>query len=264
MDKYRQVGGQLGAYIRANDPSTQQIQGFLGDLLVDDELLNPVRDAVSRPSFRGLQALAGSGAGGVQRDALLQELGRSYLPNVVAGVGQVINGLLDQPRSTQFSREKYQAQVEPIGSTDNRRLVTGEGSSSKKSLPRPIDFFAKKFDPRRPMGRRNYFITYLLCVAAVFLATFLIALGVPGFDETPMPPLNVVVFAGILWPVWLLHFRRARGAGIHFAYIYVLILLTPINLMTERGAVEAAINIYQFIVTLNLLFKKDVLEPALP
>ena len=36
LTKYRQVGGRLGAYIRANDPSTQQIQGALADLLAED------------------------------------------------------------------------------------------------------------------------------------------------------------------------------------------------------------------------------------
>jgi len=29
MAVYRQVGGRLGAYIRAKNPTTQQIQGFL-------------------------------------------------------------------------------------------------------------------------------------------------------------------------------------------------------------------------------------------
>lgn len=97
MTKYRQVGGRLGAYIRANDPSTQQIQGLLGDLLAEDELLNPMRDVVARPLFAALRDRIGSGAGEVQRDALLQELARSYLPGVVDGVGQLVNGMLDQP-----------------------------------------------------------------------------------------------------------------------------------------------------------------------
>ena len=97
MSKYRQVGGRLAAYIRTNNPSTQQIQGLLADLLAGDELRHTMREVVSRASFHSLQALAGSGGGAVERDALLQELANRYLPSVVDEVGQLINGLLDQP-----------------------------------------------------------------------------------------------------------------------------------------------------------------------
>ena len=51
LTKYRQVGGRLGAYIRANNPSTQQIQGLLADLFAGDELLPTMREVVSRPEF---------------------------------------------------------------------------------------------------------------------------------------------------------------------------------------------------------------------
>ena len=95
MHNYRQVGGKLAAYMRANDPSTQQIQALLSDLLAGDDLLLPMRDAVSRPGFSALMALAGSGAGTVERQALLQELGRFYLPIVIEGVGTVLAGMLD-------------------------------------------------------------------------------------------------------------------------------------------------------------------------
>ena len=102
MAKYRQVGGRLGAYIRANNPSTQQIQGLLADLLAGDELLPTMREVVSRPSFHALQKLVGSGGGAVQRDALLQELGRRYLPSVVEDVAQLLNGALDLPVGSDF------------------------------------------------------------------------------------------------------------------------------------------------------------------
>jgi len=95
MDKYRQVGARLGAYIRATTPNTQQIQALLGDLLADDELLYPMRDAVARPGFAALKPLAGTGGGTLQRDAFLQELARSYLPVVGENIGKVISGMLD-------------------------------------------------------------------------------------------------------------------------------------------------------------------------
>jgi hypothetical protein len=94
MDRYSQLGESLGGYIRVNNPSTQQIQAFLGDLLANDELLLPMRDVVARPSFGALAALAGSGNGTVQRDAIVQELARSYLPAVVSNVKRVLTGML--------------------------------------------------------------------------------------------------------------------------------------------------------------------------
>jgi hypothetical protein len=97
MQNHRQVGGKLGAYIRANNPSAQQIQAFLGDLLAEDELMLPMKDVVARPGFTALAAMAGTGGGAVQRDALLQELSRSYLPSVVEEIGLLISGLLDLP-----------------------------------------------------------------------------------------------------------------------------------------------------------------------
>ena len=97
MAKYRQVGGRLGVYIRANNPSTQQIQGLLADLLAGDELLPTMREVVAMPEFAALQGFAGSGGGVIQRDALLGELAKRYLPAVVNEVGELANGMLDQP-----------------------------------------------------------------------------------------------------------------------------------------------------------------------
>ena len=107
MTKYRQVGGRLGVYIRANNPSTQQIQGLLADLLAGDPLLPTMREVALTPEFVPLKGLAGSGGGAVQRDALLQELAERYLPGVVDDIGQLINGLLDQPAgATMYAREE--------------------------------------------------------------------------------------------------------------------------------------------------------------
>ena len=95
MTKYRQVGGRLGAYIRTCSPSTLQIQGLLADLLVGDDLLPTMREVAGCASFHALQRLAGSGGGVIQRDVLLNELSRRYLPVVVEEVNELINGMLD-------------------------------------------------------------------------------------------------------------------------------------------------------------------------
>ena len=95
MTSYRQVGERLGAYLRANNPSTQQVQGLLSDLLAGDELLHTMRDVASGPSFLALHALAGSGSGTSQRDAFLDEVSRRYLPVVIGELTDLIDGLLD-------------------------------------------------------------------------------------------------------------------------------------------------------------------------
>ena len=97
MKSYRQVGGSLGSYIRNNDPSTSQIRAFLADLLIADDLLLPLSEIVARPLFSGIRNCAGTGKGVVQRDALLQEIRRSYLPSVVDKISEVFNGILDLP-----------------------------------------------------------------------------------------------------------------------------------------------------------------------
>ena len=95
MTDYRQVGGQMGAYIRANNPSTHQIQALVADLLAGDELFITMREVVGCSSFSPLKPLAGTGTGAVQRDALLQELSQRYLPQVVEEVGRLLDGMLD-------------------------------------------------------------------------------------------------------------------------------------------------------------------------
>lgn len=113
MDKYRQTGGRLGAYIRSKQPTTQQIQALLGDLLSNDELLIPAKDAVARPGFKQLASLAGSGTGSVQRNALLQELARAYLPSVVNDLSKLLNGMLDIGE-TKGSREPKKREKEQL------------------------------------------------------------------------------------------------------------------------------------------------------
>lgn len=122
MTIYRQVGGRLGAYIRANNPSTQQIQGFLSDLLAGDKLLPTMREVVTMTEFAVLQGLAGSGAGVVQRDALLQELAKRYLPAVVNEAGQLVNGMLDQP-PVAAKRIKNVDRIEELERTPERQSV---------------------------------------------------------------------------------------------------------------------------------------------
>lgn len=129
MTSYRQVGGRLWAYIRANDPSTQQIQAFLGDLLAGDELLLPMRDLVARPIFQSIRGLAGSGQGVIQRDSCLQELSRSYLPKIVDQVNQLISGMLDLAKKEARNHETSSQTYLPKSKEDTTYAMRGKWAS---------------------------------------------------------------------------------------------------------------------------------------
>ncbi len=100
---YRQIGRRLGDYIHANNPSTQQIQALLADLLAGDELLSPMRDMVSRPLFLAVQRCARTNRRPIERDALLQDMGRFYLPSIIDSAGLFLDGILDPPGNQQLS-----------------------------------------------------------------------------------------------------------------------------------------------------------------
>ena len=74
-------------------------------------------DVVARPSFRPLQALArnNNGRGIVQRDTLLQDLGRTYLPEVVDQIKAVLTGILGdkQPSTVPITALSRRSQERP-------------------------------------------------------------------------------------------------------------------------------------------------------
>jgi hypothetical protein len=115
MLKYKEVGFRLRAFIQTCNPSIQQVQGLLSDLLADDELLFPMRDVVARPIFISIRDLTGSGSGLVQREALLSEVGRTYLPTVVLNVGHLIDGILEKAQDdADLSANKSHSFAPPV------------------------------------------------------------------------------------------------------------------------------------------------------
>jgi len=131
MVDYRQVGGRIGLYIRTRNPTTQQIQALISDLLAGDDLLLPMRDVIARPWFSALQDLAGSGRGCVPRDAGLQELAKSYLPQVVENVRQLLNGMLDQPASkTTYTTDLKSDQPRPE-TPQQEKVILGQSSINR-------------------------------------------------------------------------------------------------------------------------------------
>jgi len=71
-----------------------------------------MRELVSRPSFAAIQFHAGSGSGSIQRDSLLQEIRRSYTPEVITSVSELLNGLLDLSKDLSGGSSKSQLHTE--------------------------------------------------------------------------------------------------------------------------------------------------------
>lgn len=99
--QYRDIGTRLALYLRQRQddwPSSAALQGIVADLLATHVALAlPLKDLVSRPAFRTLLRKAGSGSGGLERDALLQDLQRTFAAEVVNDLAEVLNGILDLP-----------------------------------------------------------------------------------------------------------------------------------------------------------------------
>ena len=123
-----------------------------------------------------------------------------------------------------------------------------------------IHFISDKFNPIRPMGRGNWFLS-CFTYALIYMP---LAWVLPGMENNPAPPVTVLMLSVIGFPFVLLHMRRARAAAIPIAFIYIMWFLTPINLMTEGGLVEKSINIYHLVVLVGLVFSRNKLQVQSP
>lgn len=94
----RLLGERLAGYLRQTGGRSQSASGrqaLVADLFAGrDDLLIPLKDLVSRPSFAALLAPGGGRPAAIQRDALLAELQALYAPAVVARLAEVLNGVL--------------------------------------------------------------------------------------------------------------------------------------------------------------------------
>ena len=94
----RALGAQLAEFIKhrsAEQSTSAPLQAVIADLaVVHPDLIAPLKDLVSRQSFRSLIPHASSGGGVIQRDALIQEISRTYHPAVLVAIEDVLNGFL--------------------------------------------------------------------------------------------------------------------------------------------------------------------------
>ena len=123
-----------------------------------------------------------------------------------------------------------------------------------------FNFLKAKFNPNRPMGRKNWFWTTL-----VWLIIFLpITWALPGIEVHPPPPNIVIAISAMSLLPLLLNLRRARAAEIPLILVYMCWLCTPINLIWEGGPLEGIVNAYQVFLFIYFLSMKNKVEPLSP
>ena len=114
--QHRDIGTRLAHHLRQRQgdwPTTALLQAIVADLVASRiDLALPLNDLVSRPAFRALfnRAASGTGSGMLERDALLQDLRRTFSAEVVNDLAEVLNGILDLPQgSVQLDRDSREA-----------------------------------------------------------------------------------------------------------------------------------------------------------
>ncbi len=162
---YRQIGLALANHLNeANGvPSVVSLQGMIADLAADfPELLVPLRDLVTRPTFQGLIAKAGSGSGALQRDALINEVRPVFSVQVLDALTEVLDGFLNLPTSpvhqqTPAAEERHR---QPAGRITTKR--TPEFSYNTNSHK-----YSKFFLIDRSSNTHILFAGVLACLVAL-------------------------------------------------------------------------------------------------
>ena len=135
----RAIGHQLATWLQSNGArgaNTGMLQGIVADLAGErSDLIVPLKDLVCRPAFQSLLPLAGSGRGHLQRDALLQEISRTFAPSVVAMISEVLSGFLGIPPGSSAGGTTTTADTTDLGARGMGAAPSGFSSGQATSAP---------------------------------------------------------------------------------------------------------------------------------
>ena len=163
MKDYGAIGHRVGQYIRLNKPTTQQIQGYLFDILANDEILAPLRELSTRSTFHRLVSYAASGKGEAQLIALKAEVSQLYLPEVVEKIESFCRGLLGLSMVA-YTTEKYSSSA-----VDNAQQSSISAFSTK-----PVPTVSTISDPDLPyFSIASPFLLFWLCLFSFGLYDFI-------------------------------------------------------------------------------------------
>lgn len=136
---YRPIGIRLASLVQSRSKQglqTNTLQALVADLAGEQaELIMPLRDLVSRPGFRALIPLACSGKGQLQRDALIDEMGRTFAPPVIAAIRDVLDGFLEVSGSASPGTQRAAADPWDIPETVVMPGMDPQESSAPSSAP---------------------------------------------------------------------------------------------------------------------------------
>ena len=129
-----------------------------------------------------------------------------------------------------------------------------------------FQYIKDKFDPTRPMGRKNFFWTNFIYRLIVVVLVFLFSLFYPLWNASVQGPLILLVLVDA--PCILLAFRRARAARVHFSFVYIAGLLSIVYALLSRSiplvGVSNLIVGYNLGLSLALIIMKNKIEPVTP
>lgn len=129
-----------------------------------------------------------------------------------------------------------------------------------------VQYIKEKFDPTRPMGRKNFFWTNFVYRFIFIVLIFIFTLFYPFWNAPVQGPLLLIVLVDA--PCILLAFRRARAAKVHFSLIYIAGILSVVYALFSRSiplvGVSNLIVGYNLGLSLALIIMKNKVEPVIP
>ena len=151
-DSRRRLGENLATFVCSSSfraSGSSSLFGVVADLAADDpEMGLLLKDLVARPIFQNLLSLAATGdkSALIQRDSLLAELSRTYKPDVVCAIADVLNGFLNIKNGVESFRNMPDGDFVP--SLTSKSNLTPQDSNSKddnkSDLERLVDLLASK------------------------------------------------------------------------------------------------------------------------
>ena len=137
----------MALYVRQQQsglPPVSTLLAVAADLAGEQgQLVLPLRELVSRPSFPSLAAKAGSGSGSLERQALLQSMEATFAPALIAALGEILSGFLDLPAGPTPSQNTSQPFQKPAtakfspGSPSSTSTAHTQRSSANQDPAQP-------------------------------------------------------------------------------------------------------------------------------
>ena len=157
--QYRAIGGRLALYVRQQQgglPPVSTLLAVAADLAGEQsQLVLPLRELVSRPSFPSLAGKAGSGSGSLERQALLQSMEATFAPALIAALGEILSGFLDLPSGPTPSQNTSQPSQKPAtakfspGSPSSTSTAHTQRSSANQDPAQPASPQSNSSHPAR-------------------------------------------------------------------------------------------------------------------